>query len=361
MEKYYKKVLKTIEENGFVAYIVGGFVRDKILGIENNDIDIITNATPKDLNKIFNSIVKTYDKYGVVKLKIKNDIIDIATFRRELLYKDGKTDKIEYINSLEEDLTRRDFTINTLCLDKDGNIIDLLNARKDIENKKIKTIKPAHISFKEDPSRILRGIRFMCELDFELDKDIIKYIKENPSEIEKISYIKRKQELDRLFITNKVTKFLNFIKEYDLEKYLEIKSTNFRETNTIIGVWAQLEVSKNYPFSKNEKREIKLLKELLTKGEIDKYDLYKKGLYISSIAADILKINKKELNLIYTNLPIKGIIDIRVKPEDICSYLNITPGEKLGKILKMLEYEIVTGTLKNEKKEIIKRLDQFER
>ena len=101
MEKSYYKILDEIESAGFVAYIVGGYVRDKILGVITADIDIITNATPKDLNGIFKNIKKTYLDYGAVKLYIDNHIIDITTFRREFDYKNNKPSRIEYISSLE--------------------------------------------------------------------------------------------------------------------------------------------------------------------------------------------------------------------------------------------------------------------
>ena len=107
MEKSYYKILDEIESAGFVAYIVGGYVRDKILGVITADIDIITNATPKDLNGIFKNIKKTYLDYGAVKLYIDNHIIDITTFRREFDYKNNKPSRIEYISSLETDLVRK--------------------------------------------------------------------------------------------------------------------------------------------------------------------------------------------------------------------------------------------------------------
>ena len=312
------------------------------------------------MKKIFNNKVKTYEKYGAVKLKEGKQIIDITTFRRELSYKDGKLNKIEYISNLEEDLKRRDFTINTMCIDKFGNIIDLLNGNHDIKNKIIRTVRDVNIELKEDPTRILRAIRFMSELDFNLQSDIDNFIKNNKKYITKITYQKRKQELNKLFLSKKIDKFIDYVKNNNLEKYLSIKIPNKIIITDPIGVWSQLEVDDKYPFSKNEKKQMKEIKELTEKGYIDKYDLYKKGIYISNIVADILKFNKKELNLIYTNLPIKGIMDIDINCNEICEYLKIKPSKKIGEIIKTLEYEIVTGLLKNEKKEILNKLNEFE-
>ena len=176
MEKSYYKILDEIESAGFVAYIVGGYVRDKILGVITADIDIITNATPKDLNGIFKNIKKTYLDYGAVKLYIDNHIIDITTFRREFDYKNNKPSRIEYISSLETDLLRRDFKMNTLVMDKEENIIDLLGGKKDIKDKIITPVKDVNVLFSEDASRMLRALRFMFTLDFTLDKSIFNYI-----------------------------------------------------------------------------------------------------------------------------------------------------------------------------------------
>lgn len=360
MDKYYLEILKKIEENGFIAYIVGGFVRDKLLGIKSEDIDIITNATPKDLSKIWENGIKTYDEYGAVKIQINNHIIDITTFRKELSYQDGKPNSIEYISSLEGDLKRRDFTMNTLCMDSDENIIDILNGKKDIEERIIKTIREATIEFEEDPSRILRALRFMSELDFTLHQSIIDYIITHKETLKRINLSKRKEELDKLFRTKKVKTFLKFIKNYGLEDYIGIKSDNFKETDTVIGVWSQLEIKDSFPFTKYEYEQIKQIKELLNNKKITKQDLYKKGNYICAIAGDILGLDKKELNLIYTNLPIKGIIDIEIKSEEICDILNIKPSKLLGNIIKRIEQEIIEGNLKNTKQDIIKWLKDCE-
>ena len=198
MEKSYYKILDEIESAGFVAYIVGGYVRDKILGVITADIDIITNATPKDLNGIFKNIKKTYLDYGAVKLYIDNHIIDITTFRREFDYKNNKPSRIEYISSLETDLLRRDFKMNTLVIDKEENIIDLLGGKKDIKDKIITPVKDVNVLFSEDASRMLRALRFMFTLDFTLDKSIFNYIISHKELFKTISNTKKKEEFDKI-------------------------------------------------------------------------------------------------------------------------------------------------------------------
>ena len=135
------KFLETIEKNGFSAYIVGGFVRDYVLGIESNDIDVCTNARPSDIKRIFSDSCLPAEDYGSVTVYIKKVRFEVTTFRRENIYENNRRPvDFEYIDDLLEDLKRRDFTINTLCMNKDKEIIDLLDGRKDIEKMQIDTV-----------------------------------------------------------------------------------------------------------------------------------------------------------------------------------------------------------------------------
>ena len=355
MEQTYINILKKIEKNGFVAYIVGGYVRDFLLGIKTTDVDITTNATPKDLKTIFKNVESEYVEYGAVKLHINDQRVDITTFRKELSYISGKPNEIEYTSSLEEDLKRRDFTINTFVMDSESNIIDLLDAKEDLDNRVIKTIRDVNIEFIEDPTRALRALRFMSVLDFKLDPNIIDFIINNKDIFRRINIVKKKEELDKLFKTKKVSKFMSFIKEKSLEEYIGFKvPLDFKETDSVIGVYSQIEILDEFNFTKYEKEQIKEIKCLLLKKSIDKIDIYEKGLYIATIAADLMSISKKEINNMYKLLPIHSIKDIDITSEEICEILKIKPSKKLGDIIKYIEKEIIKGTLSNNKEEIIK-------
>ena len=358
MNKNYLNILKVLNDNGFKAYFVGGCVRDYLIKSISLDVDIITNATPKEVSKLFNVKIVN-NEYGSVKLNVNNNIVDITTFRREISYKNGKPNKIEYTDSLEEDLKRRDFTMNTIVMDYEFNIIDLMGGIKDIKNNIIKPVKDAKILFKEDPSRLLRGLRFMSVFEMNLDKSIVNYIKQNKKDFELISSNKKKEEFDKLFKSKKCIRFINFIKDYNLEEYLGIKITSFNPVDNLISNYAQLEFN-SLPFTRVEKEQIKIVKKLIKKGSINIYDVYKYGLFISSSAALVLNIPLEKINLMYTNLPINSIIEINIKSEEVLSLLNIKPGKELGNILHKLEKEIVTGKLKNDKESIIERLKSYE-
>ena len=199
MYKNAREVLK-INDNGYESYIVGGVVRDYILGMKSIDVDICTNATPKEIKNIFKGAVMPSKKYGAVTLIYKKVRYEITTYRKEIKYDDyRRPSKLEYIDDLLEDLKRRDFTINTFCMDSDGNVIDLLNAKEDLDNKIIRTVGNPKQKLKEDVLRILRAIRFATSLNFDISDDVKKAIKKNRALLKKLSYTRKKEELTKIF------------------------------------------------------------------------------------------------------------------------------------------------------------------
>ena len=197
MEKNIKKILETLENEGYQAYLVGGYVRDYLLGVTSFDVDIATDALPKDIHRIFNS---SKNNYGSVNIKVDKLNVDITTFRKDLNYVNRRPSKVVYINNLKEDLERRDFTINAICMNKNGKIIDLLNGCKDLDSRTIKMIGSIDVKLKEDPLRIMRAIRFACILDFKIEDELYEKIKEYSYLVGDLSKERIKNELDKIFI-----------------------------------------------------------------------------------------------------------------------------------------------------------------
>lgn len=350
-----KNILKKIEENGFKAYIVGGYVRDDLLKIKSLDVDICTSALEKDLMWIF-SCAKNVKEYGAVKLSNDKYNIDITTLRKEEDLINGKPSKVTYITNLEEDLQRRDFTINAMCYDSEFNLIDLVGGKRDLNNKIIRVIGNTKKKFDEDPLRILRALRFMCVLDFSLSKDILEYLKTDASKLSEISLNKRKKELDKIFASKNVFKFINIAKKYNLEDYLGIKFNKVIRTGYSIGIWAQIEYDPKYPFTKVELENIKDIRTILDKKSIDKYDIYKYGNFVSSISGIILGKSSKKINNIYNKLLIKDKSEIDISSMEICEVLNIEPSSILKDIICDLEKNIIYGKIENKKENIINYL-----
>jgi len=347
------EILKKIEDSGFQAYIVGGYVRDYIMKYDSPDVDICTNARPKDLIQIFDNAILPNEKYGAVTIRYKGIRYEITTFRKELRYENRRPVEIEYTNDLVEDIERRDFTINSMCMDKDGNIIDLFDGKKDISKKIIKSLGSASLKFEEDPLRILRAIRFATTLNFKLDKDIILGIKENAKYLKDISYDRKKIELNKIFASNNIKYGVKLINSLNLGEYLDINLNKIKITSDILGIWSQVNVLDKYPFTKNEKDIINNIVKIVENKTIGKYEIYKYGLYPTSIAAEILGISKNVIVRLERNLTIKTKKDINITSEEILNVIDKAPGIWLSNLYDDLEKKIISSKLKNEKGKII--------
>ena len=342
------EILKKIESYGYSAYIVGGYVRDYIMKYESSDVDICTNAKPKDLIKIFDNAVLPKEKYGAVTIRYKDVRYEITTFRKELKYKNRKPIEIEYTDDLNEDIERRDFTINSLCMDSSGNIIDLFNGKKDIERRVIKSLGNPVNKFYDDPLRILRAIRFATVLNFKLDKDVVLGIKENAKYLKDISYDRKKIELNKIFTSKNIKYGLKLINTFNLGEYLDLNLNKIKFTSDILGVWAQLDVIDKYPFTKIEKESIKNILNIVENKTIGKYDIYKYGLYTTSIAAEILGINKNVIVKLERKLPIHSKSEIDITTNEILELVNKKPGAWLSSLYEDLEVNIINSKLEND-------------
>lgn len=350
------KLLEKIEEHGFKAYIVGGYVRDYILGIQSNDIDVTTNATPMDIKEIFKDAALPHEDYGSITVRIKNVRFEITTFRRELTYYNNRIPiEIEYIDDLLEDLKRRDFTINTLCMNQKGEILDLLNGKKDIIDKVIRTVGNSYLKFSEDTLRILRAIRFATNLDFELSNEVKQAIIEVKPLLKTLSYERKRQELDKIFTSKHVEKGIRLLKELKLDECLELeKLDQVKSYDDLIGIWAVLDVTDRYPFTANEKELIKKIQLALTCDNLDPCVLYQYGLYVNRIAAGLKGIDQKEITKCYQELPIHSRNEIDITSEEIIQLLNKKPGRWLKTLYDDMIKCILTNELKNEKQEILR-------
>lgn len=353
----YKKaieVLKKFEDNNHQAYIVGGYVRDKLINKTSNDIDICTSATPKEIIKLFDITTSSQIKYGAVTIIYKNQKFDVTTFRKELKYEDNrKPVKIQYITDIKKDLLRRDFTINTFCINSNNEVLDFLNVKEDIDKKIIKTVGNPRYKIKEDSLRILRAIRFAAILDFEIDDKTKYYITKYAKLLKTLSYERKKDELNKIFLSTNKERGRELLLELKLDKYLELdKLSTITMCNDVIGIWAQLEVDSKYPFSKLEKEQMKKIRKLLKEDNLDPYTLYKYELYPNSVCAEIKKIDKKKVTKAYNNLVIFSRRDIVVKEMDIACILEKAPGSYLKNIVLDLEKKIVSNELKNDKVDI---------
>jgi tRNA nucleotidyltransferase (CCA-adding enzyme) len=355
MDSKITKILNKIEQHGFEAYIVGGYVRDYIMGNESTDVDICTNALPKDVINIFEIKCENTD-YGSIHIKDNKYNFDITTYRSESNYNKRKPQTIEYVDNLLIDIKRRDFTINSLCMNSKGQVIDLLNGKADILDKKIKVIGDVNQKLTEDPLRILRAIRFAATLDFELDSSIIEFINKNKVLIKTLSYNRKKEELDRIFSSKNILIGINLLKELELLDVLDINYDRITIVPDILGIWSQISFSDRYPFTKSSLNTIKEIRKILDMGEVTNETLYKEGLYISVVAGQILGITKEEINKRFNDLVIHSKEELAINSKDIIEILNINPSNKIKFIYDDVLSKVLNNIIGNNYDEIKKYL-----
>ncbi len=169
-----KTALDRLKKGGYEAYIVGGSVRNMMLGSAVDDFDITTSALPEETKELFPdyTVVETGIKHGTVTVVINGENIEITTYRQEGEYSDSRhPDKVEFTTSLELDLSRRDFTVNAIAYDGESTVVDLYGGKGDIEDKVIRAIGNPYDRFNEDALRILRAVRFSSVLGFTVEEE----------------------------------------------------------------------------------------------------------------------------------------------------------------------------------------------
>lgn len=221
LDKDVVKILNKFEKNKFKAYIVGGAVRDYLLGYDINDYDIATDAKPEEVTEIFEKVIPTGVKYGTVTLVYNNKNYEITTFRKDFDYiNNRKPDKVVYSEDIDEDIKRRDFTINSLYCDSKGRIRDKYSGVKDIKSKIIRTIGNPDERFKEDALRMIRAVRFMATLGFKIEEKTKNSIVKNHQLIENVSAERIKTEFDRILLSNNPGEGIRTLTDTNLMKYI---------------------------------------------------------------------------------------------------------------------------------------------
>ena len=352
------EIIDKLYKNGFIAYIVGGFVRDSLLGIKSNDVDITTNAKPKEIKEIFPDCIIKSDSYGSVIINYKTYRFDVTTMREEKEYLDSRhPSSIIYVNDLKKDLLRRDFTINALCIDKDGKLVDLIDGKADLDKKMIRTIGDSNKSFSDDALRILRAIRFASLLNFQLSDDVKKAIKNNKHLLAKLSSVRKKEELDKIFGSKKAHEGIKLIQEFDLANELGLSNINrIKDFSDIVGIWAMIN-TKSYNFSLSEKELINKVNIVYEMDNLNNLVLYHYGCYVNVLAGINKGLKKKDIINKYEKLPIKRRDEIDISAKDMCEVLHKKPGSFIGKLYSIIEDKILKGELKNKNvvlKEFIK-------
>ena len=372
-------VLKKIEQAGFEAYFVGGSVRDHILGLSIHDVDIATSAYPEEIKEIFKRTVDTGIQHGTVTVLMGDDSYEITTFRTESGYQDyRRPDKVTFVRSLADDLKRRDFTINALAVDKDGQVIDKFDGLKDLDKKIIRAVGHAEERFHEDALRMMRAVRFQAQLNFKIEEKTAQAIADNAPLLAKIAIERIREEFVKMMLSqNWQTGLADFIKlglsEYcpgfkdqklELAELLEIKDTKFVDEEaafSAIGYVLSLNHQEFNAFLRdwkvsNKTREASLntlnLLHLFESQDFDLWNIYKLGVDNLDRTIELSKMFQIEFD--YTNLKqkvdqiaIKSSHDLQLTGKNVCEILDVKPGPIIGKSMSQMERAVVEGNVSN--------------
>ncbi|PJZ70392.1 tRNA nucleotidyltransferase [Leptospira perolatii] len=208
------KIIHRLHKFGYKAYIVGGGVRDLLLERKPKDFDVVTNATPNQIKKIFNNCRIIGRRFKIVHILFRGKVIEVSTFRSLPEHRFGKpVEDQDYLikrdnkfGSPQEDAARRDFTINALYYDiRNDSIVDYVGGYEDIRNRQLRVIGDPEISFREDPVRMLRAVKFAVLLGLKIDRNTSKAIKKHANELEKASSSRMLEEYNKIFRTWKTS------------------------------------------------------------------------------------------------------------------------------------------------------------
>jgi len=196
-------IIETLEKRGYEAYVVGGCVRNAILGKEPKDWDICTTALPDETKRCFEGchIVETGLQHGTITLVLNQKPFEITTYRVDGLYSDNRhPDEVVFVSDLKADLSRRDFTINSMAYNPKDGFVDCFGGMSDIESRMIRCVGEANKRFQEDALRILRALRFSSELDFDIEGETSAAILRNKNLLKNIAAERISGEINRLIV-----------------------------------------------------------------------------------------------------------------------------------------------------------------
>ena len=225
LPKNVNNIIDTLYSNGYEAFVVGGCVRDSILGKNPNDFDVTTNAKPLKVKEIFEEVgykvIDTGLQHGTVTIVIEKENFEVTTYRIEGEYLDNRRpSEVFFTNELKEDLKRRDFTINALAYNNKFGTIDYFSGKEDLQNKIIRAIGEKEKRFEEDGLRMLRAVRFEAQLGFEIEKETLKAIKVNSILLKNISAERIRDEFIKILISSSPSKGIRRLLDLDLLQYI---------------------------------------------------------------------------------------------------------------------------------------------
>lgn len=378
-------VLNCIEEAGFDAYFVGGSVRDLILGKPIHDVDIATSAYPEEVKGLFKRTVDVGIDHGTVLVLYQDQQYEITTFRTESTYQDyRRPDEVTFVRSLSEDLKRRDFTINALAMNQQGEIIDLFKGLDDLKAELIRAVGSPQERFKEDALRMMRCLRFASQLDFTIEATTLQAVADHHQLLEKISIERVQIEYVKLMMgKNRQRGLVPFIKsncfrycpgfaakEAQLTKLTALPAKPITEEALVwllTVVVLEIPETENRRFLSQWKNSNQLIKQvtLLREGLVYRLEAEWTNQWLYKLGAENIVLVEKALVYFdqptnvaealaaYQKLPIKAVQELAISGSDLLALTEQKPGPWVGQLVADIEAGVLAGRLLNQRSELI--------
>lgn len=376
-----QKIIETLQQQGFEAYVVGGAVRDIVLGKSATDIDIATSAFPEEVKAAFSRSIDVGIAHGTIVVLMDDCAIEVTTFRTDGTYVDHRrpTD-VTFVRSLEEDMKRRDFTMNAMALTKDEEIIDLFGGKEDIQNGIIRTVGYPNHRFGEDALRMLRAIRFSAQLNFQLEEKTSEAITNNASTIQNISVERITNELEKIWLSAFPINALKEIEKTKIGQWLP-GSLNwsskiweqFNDNKATVHGWAFLSLLQNtdkqekipslYRLSNQQKIEIQRIvkavhiREQRSFSTVDLYQFSEETLvtaekFVKILFPTIETTDSTTIVEMKKALPIQSIKELSITGNDLMIWLDKPGGPWLKEMINEIVHAILHKEIDNHPEQI---------
>jgi tRNA nucleotidyltransferase (CCA-adding enzyme) len=366
------EVLNRLEAAGHTAVFVGGFVRDFLLGTPSADIDIATSATPTQIKTVFEKTKDTGVRYGTVTVFCGEFRFEVTTFRTEGTYLDARhPEAVTYALRLEDDLARRDFTINAIAMDKSGKIHDLVGGTDDLAKRTIRAIGNPQIRFQEDALRMLRAFRFVAKLGFVIDDSTKQAITRQRALLRQLPTERMLDELKTMFKGPYVSVALQEMRSCQIDDVFLEWSEGIRvfaaapnlhpEPETFFAVSflrAGGTIPENWRFSNREKGRILRLIDLIQVTEQEAFTpmlLYCYGLELclqaelANAAMQHRTPRTEAIRTRYEALPIRRTCDLVFKGDDILQQTGVKNARIIGQVIEEMIDAVLNGAIPNER------------
>lgn len=398
------EILRTLEQAGHTACWVGGCVRDELIGRPVNDMDIATSARPEEVAELFARTVPTGIEHGTMTVVMEKIPFEVTTFRTETDYKDfRRPEEVTFVRSLDEDLRRRDFTMNAIARLLDGSFIDPYDGRVDLEKGVIRCVGQARERFREDALRMLRGVRFASVFDFELESETWEALIELRDNMKHIAAERIRTELEKMFSGPRPADGVRLLARSGLLAHAKIRLTpemlgavRLEALDALRGKpeelrWAALLVGlgiageeaeqalKSWTFSGSFAKSVSALLridermgEARQKGEqraklifvrcVLDFGRVSVGNWISyrCSMADDRPASLEQETLWLKEIPVESVRELALGGHDVVAHLDRKPGSWLGLLIRRLLEEVALGHVPNEREALLAEIVRIE-